>query len=140
VTQALEKARTTPGERIGELDNPRTAALVQTLDRVQEYLTAIEDANLMETVPEACASANAQVAEAVRAVKRMAWNDESISVADAQYIDREIAYMGNSVLSRYGEAAVARAIAPPRAAASLSFAGAAAGPLSVARGGTGGAD
>jgi hypothetical protein len=67
-------------------------ALMRTLAKVDEFLEYAYESDIHEIVPELWASILPQIVEAVRTVKQLAWADESISIRDAEAIDRDIAF------------------------------------------------
>lgn len=86
----LTQAKTTRARRFGELDNPLTLALFKVLYKVDEFLAMVRDLDLPAVVPELWAATRGRALAAVKAVKKIAWADESISVEDAQAIDEYI--------------------------------------------------
>jgi hypothetical protein len=90
VMEALQTARNTRAVRRGELDNPLTEVLIRTLESVDDYLEVVHAFRKQEAVQQMWNSTRGRVLAAVKEVRRLAWADDSISVADAEAIDRYI--------------------------------------------------
>lgn len=87
VVDALRTIEGTQGVRRGELDNPRTLAMMRALDAIRDLLDLTWQLRALDGIDTFVARAR----EALVEVRRLAWKDDSISVADAEIIDDAIA-------------------------------------------------